>query len=259
MVQLSPAGETERETEMTNEATKTNAGYSVKTVADRIIGMDIDAQGNGERAAWKQYLGYAHLAIAKGVSKKNMVTAVFGKDVKPSKNFDNMWSLAEKSHHNPLLLGNQAWNDIRVMGIDDALTAVIGLVNRHMATLNVGGKNAYGPLCGKSLEAIEAEKEQAEADAAQEAQATAAKLEADAESAKDAEAKAQDAASAKPERTPAEAAIGALADASRDDMMQVLAHIVTRLSVEDMAMVQEQLTAMVVNATAAAEPMALAS
>jgi hypothetical protein len=257
MVQLSPAGETERETEMTTE-TKV-LGYAVKTVADRIAAMDIDAQGNAEKAAWKRYMGLSMLAMAKGVSKKNMSTAVFGKDVKSSKNFDNMWSLAEKARHNPLFMGNRSWDDIRAMAIDEALDTVILMINAHMSVIDVGGKNAYGPLAGMSLEEIAAKKANDEADAAQEAQATAAKLEADAESAKDAEAKAQDAASAKPERTPAEAAIGALADASRDDMMQVLAHIVTRLSVEDMAMVQEQLTAMVVNATTAAEPMALAS
>jgi hypothetical protein len=237
---------------MTTETTKI-LGYAVKTVADRIAAMDIDAQGNAEKAAWKRYMGLSMLALAKGVAKKNMATAVFGKDAKSSKNFDNMWSLAEKARNNPLLLGNRSWDEVRVMSIDEALDTVIGMVNTHMNVLNVGGKNAYGPICGMSLEEIEAKKANDEADAKAEADEKAAKIEADADAAKVAEDEARSKADARPERTPAEAAIGALGDASRDDLMSVMAHIATRLSLEDLQMMQMEIAAMVANAQASAE------
>ena len=242
---------------MTNETTKA-LGYAVKTIADRIAAMDIDAQGNAEKAAWKRYMGYAMLALAKGVAKKNMAAAVFGKDVKASKNFDNMWSLAEKARNNPLLLGNNAWDDVRAMSIDEALDTVIGMINRHMAVLNVAGKNAYAPLSGMSLEEIEAKKANDAADAASEAEAAQKADEATKLAANEAEAKAKEKADTTPERTPAQAAIGALADAGRDDLMTVAAHIVTRLEPADLALMHEALTAMIANAAKDVTPVALA-
>jgi pyruvate/2-oxoglutarate dehydrogenase complex dihydrolipoamide acyltransferase (E2) component len=224
---------------MTTVATElkssTATGYSVKTVADRIIGMDIDAQGNGERAAWKQYLGYSHLAIAKGVSKKNMVAAVFGTGAKASKNFDNMWSLAEKSHHNPLLLGNRDWADIRVMGIDDALSAVLLLVNSHMSVLEVGGKNAYGPVCGMSLDAIAAAKAAAEAEAKAELDAKAEADAAEAAAKEEAEASAQELAAMKEEPvSPPVAAMRAMQNATEAEIMDVIGQLSGKLAIDSL-------------------------
>lgn len=232
---------------MTTTETAKATGYAVKTVADRIAAMDIDAQGNAEKAAWKRYMGYAMLALAKGVAKKNMATAVFGKDAKPSKNFNNMWSLAEKARNNPLLLGNRSWDDVRAMGVDEALDTVIDMVNRHMAVLNVGGKNAYEPLCGLSLEEIAAKVENDKADAKAEADAEAAKVEADAEAAKEAEAAAQEAAGKRPERTPAQAAIAALEDASKDDLLAVMAWITTKVDLGNLKAMQREMQAIIAN------------
>lgn len=231
---------------MTTETVKAPIGYAVKTIVDRIAAMDIDAQGNAEKAAWKRYMGYAMLALAKGVSKKNLATAVFGKDAKPSKNFNNMWSLAEKARNNPLLLGNRTWDDIRPMSIDDALDAVIVMVNAHMAVLNVGGKNAYEPLCGLSLDEIAAKAENDKAEKA-EADEKAAKVEADEKAAKEAEAAAQDAAAARLERTPAQAAIAALDEANKDDLLTVMAWITTKVDLGDLKMMSRELVAIIAN------------
>lgn len=232
---------------MTTETVKAPIGYAVKTIVDRIAAMDIDAQGNAEKAAWKRYMGYAMLALAKGVSKKNLATAVFGKDAKPSKNFNNMWSLAEKARNNPLLLGNRSWDDIRPMSIDDALDAVIMMVNAHMAVLNVGGKNAYEPLCGLSLDEIAAKVANDKADEKAEAEEKAAKVEADEKAAKEAEAAAQDAAAARPDRTPAQAAIAALEEAGKDDLMSVMAWITTKVDLGHLKAMLRELGAIIAN------------
>lgn len=60
------------------------AGYAVKAVAMRIADMDVDAAGNGEKAAWKRYLALALLAMAKSADKAAMVEAIFGKGAKSS-------------------------------------------------------------------------------------------------------------------------------------------------------------------------------
>lgn len=235
------------------EVVKANAGYSVKTVADRIAAMDIDAQGNAEKAAWKRYAAYAHLALAKGVSKKNMAAAVFGKDAKPSKNFSNMWSLAERSNHNPLLLGNHSWGEIGQLGIDDALDAVIAMINRHMAVLEVGGKNAYDPIAGMSLEAIAAKKANDEAEAAEAAAEAAADAEAKADADAEAEQAARDKADAAAPKTAAEIAKDALHGASLEEMMDVLLHIVGRVDVGTLKAVHRDLGAMIENMEAKAD------
>lgn len=222
-------------------------GYAVKTVADRIASMDIEAAGNSEKAAWKRYAGYAMLALAKGVAKKNMAVAVFGADAKPSKNFNNMWSLAEKARNNPLLLGNRSWDEVRAMSIDEALDTVIGMINTHMNVLNVGGKNAYEPLSGLSLDEIKAKKANDEADAKAEAATKAAKLEADADAAKELEANAQAEAATRPERSPSQAAIGALHNASKDDLLNVMAWIAGQLDIESLAMMNGELSAIIAN------------
>jgi hypothetical protein len=60
-------------------------------------------------------------------------------------------------------------------------------------------------------------------------------------------------ADALPERTAAQAAMAALHEASRDDLMDVLSHIVTRIGTEDLTMVRDQLTAILANMAAQAE------
>ncbi|WP_051903850.1 hypothetical protein [Neorhizobium vignae] len=233
------------------------AGYQTSTVIARIMDMDVDAQGNGEKAAWKRYMGLALLAIAKSVDKKKLIEAVFGKGGKPSKTFQNMYSMADKARNT--LLGNRSWDEIRAMPMDEAMSTVLLSINAHMSALEVSSKNDYDKVCNLSPAEAAAKRE---ADKAAKAEADAAKAaEAEADKAKvtEAEADAQASAAQQPERTPAQAVIGALIDASRDDLMTVAAHILTRIGVEDMALMHETLTAMIANAAAAeAQPMAMA-
>jgi membrane protein involved in colicin uptake len=126
-----------------------------------------------------------------------------------------------------------------------------------MSALEVSSKNDYDKVCNLSPAEAAAKRE---ADAAAKAEADAAQKatqEADKAKALEAEADAQAKADATPERTPAQAAIGALQDAGRDDLMSVMAHIVTKLSVEDLAMVRDHLEAIIANATPA--PVAVAA
>lgn len=229
------------------KATEVKAtGYQTATVVARIMDMDVDAQGNAEKAAWKRYMGLALLAIAKGVDKKKLIEAVFGKGGKASKTFQNMYSMADKARNT--VLGNRSWDEIRAMNMDEATATVLTMINRHMLTLDVSSKNDYDKVCNLSPSEAAAKREADKAAANEEAAEKIAKAEADAAAATEAEAEAQSKADAKPERTAAEAAIGALAEASRDDLMTVMAHIVGRMSVDDMHMMHEQLAAMLANA-----------
>jgi hypothetical protein len=224
-------------------------GYAVKTVVARIVDMDVDAIGNGEKAAWKRYTVLALLAMAKGVDKKALINEVFGKGNKPSKTFQNMWSLADKAR--TPMLGNYKWSDIAVMPIEEAIATALGMLNRHMATLDVTSKNEYDRFATSSPDEVKATREREAAAKAEEAKA---KDEAEAKAKEDKaekEEKAKDKADATPERTAAQAAIGALIDASRDDLMQVAAHIVTRIGMDDIRLMHEALTAMLANDAAA--------
>lgn len=115
------------------------------------------------------------------------------------------------------------WADIAQMTIDEAVTASLAMLNRHMAALEVTSKNDYDKYATFTAEEVAAAR-QREADA---------KAEADVQ----------------PERTAAQAAIGALMDASRDDLIQVAAHIVPRIGIDDLKMMHDALTAMLANAS----------
>ncbi|TAU37806.1 hypothetical protein ELI44_32970 (plasmid) [Rhizobium ruizarguesonis] len=103
------------------------SGYQTSTVIARIMDMDVDAVGNAEKAAWKRYMGLALLAIAKSVDKKKLIEAIFGKGGKPSKTFQNMYSMADKARNT--VLGNRSWDDIRAMPIDAAMDTVMMSIN----------------------------------------------------------------------------------------------------------------------------------
>ncbi len=234
---------------MTDANEKVAKGYTTKTIIDRIADMDMDAGGNAEKAAWKRYLSYALLGMAKGIDKKALIEGVFGKGGKPSKNFQNMYSMAGKCRHT--VLGNAGWDDVRPLGIDDALEATLGFINRHMATLDVTSKNAYDAVCHLSPAEAAAAKE---AEAAAKAEATAeaeAKAKVDAEAKAKAEEEAKDRADAATPKTPSEIAIGALHGASLDDMMAVLIHIVDRVDAGTLKMIHRDLGAMIANRGAA--------
>jgi hypothetical protein len=235
----------------TKEQSAVPVGYTVQSVITRIAALDIDAAGNAEKAAWKRYTGLACLSIAKAWDKKKVVELVFGKGAKPSKTFQNMWSLAEKARNN--MVGNRSWAEIKLMPIEEALDTAIMMLNAHMAVLSCSSKNEYEKFCNLSPSEAEDKRKQEVADKA------AAKSEAEAATAQAADTQqvAEDDATAKadalPERTAAQAAMAALHEASRDDLMDVLSHIVTRIGTEDLTMVRDQLTAILANMAAQAE------
>lgn len=247
-----PCGGTEGKTEMATDtaietvATAKAAGYQAATVAARIADMDLDAAGNAEKAAWKRYLTLALLAMAKNVDKKKLIEAVFGRGGKPSKNFQNMWSIAANARNT--VLGNRDWDDIRSMAIDDAVSNVILSINAHMSQLGVSGKNDYASVCNLSVSEAARFFEQKAADKAAADAAAAAEKAEKAETDKTAETEAQATATATPERTAAEAAIGALAEAGQDDLMQVAAFIVSKIEVENMILMRDALENMIANA-----------
>ncbi|WP_312794457.1 hypothetical protein [Tianweitania sp.] len=241
----------------TNESAKA-LGYQASTVIAHIMDMDVDAGGNAEKAAWKRYLVLILMAQAKAADKKKLIEAVFGKGEKASKTFQNMWGVASNARN--VVLGNRSWDDIRSMSIAEAKYAVLLAVNGHVGALEVSSKNDYAAVCMLSPSEALAKRE-ADAEAAKEAEAeAAAKAEAakEAKTAKEAAAKAE--ADARPERSPADAAIGVLHDAHRNNLMQVAGFILSKISVEDMKLMQETLRAMLTNATReVAAPLAIAA
>lgn len=204
------------------------AGYTIKTVAARIADMDFDAAGNAEKAAWKRYVALCLMAIAKGSEKADVVAMVFGKGGKASKTFHNAWTLANKCRGH--VTGNMAWSDILPMGIEDAFSATISMINTHMAVLGVAGKNEWDKVCNMSLAEVEAKREadkhkpsEAEGEGEADASADNGKAEAD----------AQAAAAAKPERDIAQEAIALLATANRTEIVAVIASLQGQLVAGD--------------------------
>lgn len=234
---------------MTSALANETKGYTTKAVVARLADMDVDAAGNAERAAWKRYLSLCLLAIAKGMDKKELTEAVFGKGGKASKTFQNMWSMANKCRH--VVIGNRAWSDLAVMGIEDAMSESLTMINRHMAMLGVSGKNAYEPLCNLTMLEVDAKREADKVRDAQEAQAKADEAEKTKADGDKAEKAAKGKADTAPERTPAQAAIGALQEASRDDVMTVIGHLLGRVSLDDLRLIHETAGAMVENMAAA--------
>lgn len=245
--------ETEGETEMT---------YAIKAVAGRMADMDWNAGGNAEKAAWKRYTALAIMATIKGWDKKDVALEVFGPadpsapvkagkrpKVKTSKTFDNAYSLATKAVNAIPHFVNRTWDEVTALGVGEAQDMVIDLINQHMRALEVGGMNAYEPLAGldPAMLAARLANDEAKAAEAEAAATSAAEAEAEAETA------ARDKAEAAPERTAAQAAIAALAEASLDDMMDVLAFVIGRVDVGTLKMVHRDIGAMVANMEAKAD------
>ncbi|WP_454287244.1 hypothetical protein [Rhizobium arsenicireducens] len=222
-------------------------GYKVLHVAARIMDMDVDAQGDGKNAAWRRYFVLTVMATIKAVDRKGLARMVFGQDGKPSKTFGNIFALAVSAY--AAMATPEEYNEIRAMGIDDAYKALIDLLDRHMSILSVAGKNEYAKFCMfATAEQAATHRSQIAANAAEAAADGEPEAAADGEP----EAVAQVAAANQPERTAAQAAIAALHEASRDDLMSVAAAIAVRLSVEDLRTMAADLAAMVANIDAAA-------
>jgi hypothetical protein len=118
----------------------------VEAIADRVARLDPHAEKGNKRATWKHYMGYAVLAIAKEIGKKEIQKAVFGDAGKPSKAFANMWSLAKKA--SPHLSTRNSWSAVPDMAVDDAVDFVVLAIDEHMSELNVDTKNSYEKVCG---------------------------------------------------------------------------------------------------------------
>lgn len=111
------------------------SGFTLKAVAGRI--QKIDSTIN-----WKLYTALATLARLSGHKKSVVETAVFGQD-KPSKDFGNAWSRGGRVFGTLLSGDKDKQAELRVMGIDEAETEMIRIIDAHMTALGVKGKNAY--------------------------------------------------------------------------------------------------------------------
>jgi hypothetical protein len=214
---------------VTKEQSNVPTGYTVASVIARISALDVDAAGNAEKAAWKRYLSLCLLSLAKGWDLKKVAEQVFGKGEKPSKSFQNMASMARRVRHNPELLGNHQWADVKVMAIDEAQNATIDMVNRHMAVLGVSSKNEYDKYC--DLSSAEAEdKRKEDADAKAKVQADKATAEADVKAKADtAEAEAKANAEAQPERDMVRDTLAGLAGAKGDELAAIFGGVGLKL------------------------------
>jgi hypothetical protein len=235
----SPAGETLGETKMTDilAANTALAGYTLKAVVSRIADMDFDAAGNAEKAAWKRYVALCLMALAKGSDKADVVKAVFGPKGKPSKTFHNAWTLANKCRGH--VTGNMVWSDIVPMGIEDAFTATLGMINRQMSVLGVAGKNEWEKVCNMSLDEVTAKRE---ADKNKTSDDTEVKTEGDNGTQEQA---AQTAAADKPERSIANDAMDILANANRNEVVSVIGSLAKTLGNADLvALIGDMLESM---------------
>ncbi|NEI32169.1 hypothetical protein [Rhizobium ruizarguesonis] len=224
------------------------SGYQTSTVIARIMDMDVDAVGNTEKAAWKRYMGLALLAIAKSVDKKKLIEAIFGKGGKPSKTFQNMYSMADKARNT--VLGNRSWDEVRAMPIDAAMDTVMMSINSHMSSLEVTSKNDYDKVCNLSPSEA-ADKREADKKAKAEAEAEAkAKAEADAAAAEQAEATAKAEAEAKPERDLVRETFASLQGAGPKEIAQIfggLGMLLMELDRETMIAVHNELGTILAN------------
>ncbi|CCV12954.1 hypothetical protein [Mesorhizobium sp. STM 4661] len=108
-------------------------GFTLTAVSARIRNLDNDVQ-------WKLYTALAALAKLRGTKKSTLATMVFGKD-KPSKAFNNAWSLSAKFF--AAGLSDSTKKAITDQPIDEAVNATLAALAAHMTALGVNGKNAY--------------------------------------------------------------------------------------------------------------------
>ena len=147
-VRCSPLGEAGRKNVTYNSELKaTPHGYDVSAVAALIKEIDIEAADNSGNATWKRYVGLGSLSIATGIEKGALVLAVFGPGARPSKAFQNCYSIARKAFNH--ILDDGGWKQISELPIDLALTATIVAINDDMAVLSVTSKNEYDKVCGR--------------------------------------------------------------------------------------------------------------
>lgn len=109
------------------------SGFTLTAVSARIRNLDNDVQ-------WKLYTALAALAKLRGTKKSTLATMVFGKD-KPSKAFNNAWSLSAKFF--AAGMSDSQKKAITDKPIDEAVDATLAALGAHMTALGVNGKNAY--------------------------------------------------------------------------------------------------------------------
>lgn len=123
-------------------------GFEEREVINHLKGLDPEALDNSFRAAWKVYVGCAMLSLAKGVEKGDLIDAVFGKDVKPSKTFQNCYSIAAKAFEH--VLDELGCLRITSYPMTEALQAILVAIDEDMKSLSVSSKNDYDKVCGRS-------------------------------------------------------------------------------------------------------------
>lgn len=72
--------------------------YKVLHVAARIVDMDVDAQRDGNNAAWRRYFVQTVVATFRPVDIKSLARVFFGQTGKPSNTFGNIFALANSAH-----------------------------------------------------------------------------------------------------------------------------------------------------------------
>lgn len=123
-------------------------GYEEQEVINHLKGLDPEALDNSLRAAWKLYVGCAMLSLAKGIGKGELIAAVFGQDAKPSKTFQNCYSIAAKAFEH--VLDELGCLRITSYPMDQALQAILVAIDEDMKSLSVSSKNDYDKVCGRS-------------------------------------------------------------------------------------------------------------
>lgn len=126
-------------------------GFTLQAVANRIRSMDNQVQ-------WKAYVAACALARLRGTKKASLAIMVFGAKEKPSKTFDNSWTIAGKLFAAGLSPSQKA--TITALPIDEGHKAMLEALAAHMTALGVDGKNAYDAVAEyASKEEIPAQEE----------------------------------------------------------------------------------------------------
>jgi hypothetical protein len=110
---------------------------NVNVIGDRIAKIDSGVQ-------WKNYTALSGLSIVAGIKRTTLETRVFGKDT-PSSDFRRAYARGKQlvGHGANVGLGKEKQAEIRTMGIDDAVTAMLDILSKHMTALGAANAKDY--------------------------------------------------------------------------------------------------------------------
>ena len=110
---------------------------SVGILAARIAKIDSGIQ-------WKNYTALSALSIVAGHKKSVLETSVFGKD-KPTSDFRRAYARGKQlvGHAENVGLSKDYQATVRTMAVDDAVTAVLVVLDNHMRALGADSAKLY--------------------------------------------------------------------------------------------------------------------